>query len=77
MGYDEDTFQFTNTGERIPFELLIRQEGEGNTKTKYLQAYELFQQKHSYETIAKMLGYKSKSSVSDLIKKGEQTGWNK
>lgn len=76
LRFDEDTFQFTNTGERTPFELLIRQEGEGNAKAKYQQAYELFQEGFTYDVIAQKIGYKNKGSVSKLFEKAKANGWD-
>lgn len=75
LKFDEETFTFANTGERTPFELLAKSQDDGG-KQKYEQAKELKEKGFSYEKIAKMMGYKSKGSVSKLFDKAEKSGWN-
>lgn len=76
LRFDEETFTFANTGERTPFELLIRQDVD-NAMAKYQRAYELHQQGHNYDTIAQVIGCKSKSSVSSLFEKAKKMQWDK
>ena len=77
LQFDEPNFLFTNTGQRVPFELLIKQaEGDGG-KAKFEQALDLKQQGYSYDQIAQAIGYHSKGSVSKLFSKAKQNGWIK
>jgi archaellum biogenesis ATPase FlaH len=75
LQFNEETFTFSNTGERTPFEFLVKQNDDGS-KSKYEQAQELKNLGYSYELIAEKLGYSSKGSVSKLFKKAEQNGWS-
>lgn len=76
LNFDEENFTFTNTGERIPFELLAKQSDTNNSKAKYEQARDLKKQGYSYEQIAKEIGYFSKGSVSKLFDKAKKEGWD-
>ncbi len=76
LNFDEQTFTFTNTGERIPFELLVKQPETDNSKAKYEHANELKQQGYSYDQIAEKLGYSSKGTVSKLFDKAKKNGWD-
>jgi RecA-family ATPase len=76
LDFDENNFTFTNTGRRIPFEDLVREQNDEG-KSKYLQASELRAQGKSFEEIAPLVGYTGKGSVSKLFKKAKQKGWDK
>lgn len=76
LKFDEANFTFYNTGERIPFELLAKQNDSDNSKAKFEQAKELKEQGYTYEQIANQIGYNSKGSVSKLFDKAEKNGWN-
>lgn len=76
LRFDEQSFTFTNTGERMPFELLVKQTETDNSKAKYEQAIELKQQGYSHEKIATVLGYGSKGSITKLFDKGKKNGWD-
>lgn len=65
-----ENMTFENTGERIPFESLVKQDDGG--KQKYEQIKELQKQGLSMEKIAERMGYASKSSVSRLVTKFEK-----
>lgn len=67
LDFDEQSFTFTNTGERVPFELLVKQPDNDSSKVKYEQAKALKEQGHSYDKIAQLIGYASKGSVSKLF----------
>ncbi len=61
-------FTFTNTGERVHFDLLAkRNPTDVDRKEKYDQAQKLKLEGKTYKQIADALGYKSKSSVSKLF----------
>ena len=75
--FDEQNFTFTNTGERTPFELLVKQSESDNGKSKFEQAEELKNKGYTHEQIAKQLGYGSKGTVSKLFDKAEKMGWKK
>jgi hypothetical protein len=76
LQFNEETFTFSNTGERVPFELLAKQNEDGS-KLKYQQAKELKDLNYTYEQIAERLGYESKGSITKLFQKAEKNGWNK
>ncbi|MBM4210785.1 MAG: hypothetical protein FJ187_09585 [Gammaproteobacteria bacterium] len=76
LQFDEQNFVFSNTGERMPFELLVKQTDSDNSKAKYEQAKELKEQGYSYEQIANAIGYNSKGSVSKLFDKAKKNGWD-
>jgi RecA-family ATPase len=76
LQFDEQNFIFSNTGERMPFELLVKQPDTNNSKVKYEQAKELKEQGYSYEQIANAIGYNSKGSVSKLFDKAKKNGWD-
>ncbi len=72
----DENLQFTNTGERLPFEMLVKMnDGEETSKEKYREAMELKNSGHTYEQIAEAIGYKSKGSVTKLFQKAEKQGW--
>ncbi|MBS1593524.1 MAG: AAA family ATPase [Bacteroidetes bacterium] len=75
LHFDEKHLAFTNTGERVPFELLVRQPEHDNSKEKYERAADLRAQGQSYQQIAEALGYSTKSSVSALFAKAVKMGW--
>lgn len=74
LEFDENTFSFTNTGERTPFELLIKNYDDPS-KAKFEQVKDLKDKGYTLEKIAKQMGYKNKSSVSRLLEKGEKNEW--
>ena len=76
LNFSEDTFSFINTGERIPFEFLVKQQ-EDSGKAKYEIAKAMHDKGYSYEQIMPHIGYNSKGSVSKLFEKAEKNGWNK
>src|ERR1041385_4429483 len=63
LRFDEQTFNFTNTGGRTPFESLARTTNEDAGKARYLQAKELHAEGKTYDEIASAIGYHSKGSV--------------
>jgi hypothetical protein len=76
LHFDEPNFHFTNTGERVPFELLAKSPNADQKKEKWKQAKDLKDKGHKYEAIADILGYKSKGSVSKLFDEAESQGWD-
>jgi RecA-family ATPase len=68
-----NNFNFINTEERRPLEFLVRHR-ENPSKEKYERAKELKDSGMCYEAIAKELGYASKSSVHDLLRKFRANG---
>lgn len=76
LQFDEPNFHFTNTGERVPFELLVKSPNTDQKKEKWKQAKDLKDKGHKYEAIAEILGYKSKGSVSKLFDEAEIQCWD-
>ena len=74
LEFNEDLFTFCFTGERTPFEMLVKQ-NEDPSKAKYQQAKVMKEQGYNYDQIAEKVGYASKSSISKLITKGEENNW--
>jgi hypothetical protein len=77
LQFDEPNFHFTNTGERTPFELLVKNVNTEQDKEKWQQAKELTDKGLTYEAIAEIMGYSSKGTISKLLKKGTEKGWDK
>lgn len=77
LNFDEETFTYSNTGERTPFELLVKKQPENHEKAKYFEAKSLKERGYNYEQIAERIGYAVKSSVSKLLTKGKEKGWDK
>ena len=77
LEFDEQNFTFTNTGERMPFELLVKQTDSDNSKAKYEQAFELKQKGYTYDQIAISIGYSSKGSITKLFDKAKKNSWDK
>lgn len=75
LDFQEDCFLFNNTGDRMPFELLVKQPNEDTGKQRYEQAKELKAQGLSYEQIAYRLNYSSKGTISKLFDKAKKQGW--
>jgi hypothetical protein len=75
LEFHENSFQFSNTGERMAFEFLVKQIGTDSGKEKYLQAMELKAAGMNYEQIADSIGFASKGSVSKLFEKAKKNGW--
>jgi hypothetical protein len=75
--FDEPNFHFTNTGERTPFEMLVKSPNTDQAKERYKQAKDLKEKGHSYQVIAEMLGYKGKGSITKLFDKAAEKGWDK
>jgi RecA-family ATPase len=73
LHFDEN-MNFTNTGERTDFELLRRldPEREQEQQDKAARARELQSQGLTLEQIAAAMGYKSKTSVINLLKNRDQ-----
>lgn len=74
LKFDEASFTFANTGERTPFELLVKNYEDGS-RAKYEQAKELHEKGFSCEKIAEQMGYGNKSSISRLLEKGQKNDW--
>jgi hypothetical protein len=73
--FSEETFTFTNTGERTPFEFLVKLNEDGS-KAKYEEAKDLKDKGYTYDQIAEKLGYSNKSSISKLFDKAKKQGWD-
>lgn len=72
--FNEGNLTFSATGERSPFELLVK-EVEDGSKAKYKEAKELSDKGYSFDKIAPMIGYSSKGSVSKLFARAVKNGW--
>lgn len=68
LDFNPDTFTFSETMERTPFEMLAKKpDDEG--RAKYEQARELKDEGKTLEEIAKIMGYANRGSVSKLLKR--------
>ena len=65
-----ENLTFENTGERIPFENLTKNNDDG--RQKYEQVKEYQKQGLSFQQIAEKMSYSNKSSISRLISKFEK-----
>lgn len=73
----DENLQFTNTGDRLPFEMLIKMnDGEETSKEKFLKALELQNSGFTHEKIAEALGYRSKGTVTKLFQKAKKNNWS-
>ncbi|MBK9688621.1 MAG: AAA family ATPase [Saprospiraceae bacterium] len=55
LSFDENTFLFENSGERVPFEMLVKNPNSDNRKEKFFQALKLQNEGLNYDQIAKKL----------------------
>lgn len=76
LNFDEQTFTYSNTGERVAFEQLVKNPNEDNGKAKYFEAKSLKEQGYNYDQIAEKLGYSSKGTISKLFEKAKKYGWD-
>lgn len=76
LDFDEANFSFSNSGDRTPFELLVKQPDDDNSKQKFETAKEMKERGYTYEQIANSIGYQSKGSVSKLFEKAKSKGWD-
>lgn len=76
LEYNEETFRFEATGERVPFEMLGKS-SDDEGKAKYETAKELKSQGLSYQAIANQLGYSNKSAITKLFDKAAKREWDK
>lgn len=79
LNFDPETFLFTDTGERRPFDELVSpvfKVREDITQEKYSTALRLQNEGSTLDTIARVIGFAGKSSVSKLLKKGKVNGWD-
>lgn len=77
LNFSETTFTFSETDERVPFEMLVKQNLDDGGKAKYLEAKALKEKGKTFEEIAGALGYDSKGTISKLFKRAEKNGWDK
>lgn len=76
LKFDENKFQYSNTGMRIPFEQLVKSIENNKDKERFEFARELKESGKTYDEIAQQLGYSSKGSVAKLFKKASNNGWS-
>jgi hypothetical protein len=77
LHFSEQDFLFTNTNERMPFEKLAKKtESEADDRAKYLEAVQLKNEGKTHDEIAKLLKYKNKCSITELLKRGPSKGWD-
>jgi RecA-family ATPase len=75
LSFNEQTFTFQNTHDRVPFELLSKPSEDGGKRDKYLKAVELKALGYTLEQIAKEIGYGHRGSVSKLLDEGKSKNW--
>ena len=67
-----ENYLYEATGERVPFaRLKERVEDDDEREMKTVQARAMREEGMSYSQIAEALGYKSKSSVMNMLREGE------
>ena len=76
LEFDEAAFTFSHLGERVPFELLVRQADTDDSKAKYEQAKMMRDEGKTFVAIAEEMGYNSKTSILKLFDKAKKYGWN-
>ena len=76
LNFNEQTFTYSNTGERVAFEQLVKKPNEDNGKAKYFEAKSLKEQGNNYDQIAEKLGYSSKGTISKLFEKAKKYSWD-
>jgi hypothetical protein len=77
LHFDENTFLFTDTGERMPFEMLAKKDESENHRNKYQVAIDLKKSGLTHQEIADKIGYTSRGSVTKLFERGTRNGWDK
>lgn len=75
LDFSEDTFTFTASGDRVPFEHLVKKDPNQDEKTKFELAFKLKNEGKTTSEIAKAVGYGSKGSVSKLFARAQEKGW--
>lgn len=75
LDFDSEHFTFSNSGDRVPFEMLAKQQTEDPLKTKWQRCESLMSQGLKGDDLAKELGYSNRGGVSKLIKKATENGW--
>ncbi len=73
---DEVTLTFSDTGKRVPFELLVKGPGIDRDREKFDIANMLKKQGKNYDEIANEIGFKSKGSITKLFDKAKERGWD-
>ncbi|WP_299819462.1 AAA family ATPase [uncultured Pontibacter sp.] len=76
LNFDQQNFTFSNSGERTPFELLVKHPDSDKAREKYEQARQLKEQGLAYDEIASQIGYANRGSVSKLFDKAAKLGWS-
>src|ERR1043165_3088844 len=78
LHFNEQEFSFTNTNERVPFELLAKAEESDEGKAQFEQLQDLLiNGKMSYQQAAEAMGFASKGSVTKILSKARKKGWLK
>ncbi len=75
LKFNEQNFVFEDTGEKTPFENLIKNDKLDADKAKFVEASKLKLEGKNYDQIAQLIGYESKSSVSKLLARAKKWGW--
>lgn len=75
LQFDPDSFRFSPTGDRIPFSDLVKKNDQEEKKAKYKESKKLKEEGKTLDTIALMIGYSNKGTVSKLLKEGAEKGW--
>jgi len=72
LEFDEGTHSFLDTGERVPFEMLVKGAVSVADTKKYELAKKLEQEGKSLHEIAQQIGYSGKSGVYKFMKRMEK-----
>jgi hypothetical protein len=77
LKFDETVLRFTPTGKRHSIVEDEPEKAHSNRPELYKTAIRLKEEGQSLDQIKGVVGFSSKSSVSKLIKAGENKGWSK
>lgn len=75
LHFEEDQLLFTNTGEHVPFEFLVKKGDESELREKYKKIIKMKDEGETYAVIAKKFGV-TKSTICKWVIKGNENGWN-
>jgi hypothetical protein len=70
-------FTFKNTGDRTPFEDLVKNSHEDADKERFIAALKMEQSGMTQEQIAVKMKYSNSGGVSKLLTRGKGKGWDK
>jgi RecA-family ATPase len=77
LNFDEENFQFTNTGDRISFDRLVKSDNKDlQSYAEWLKVKELFNEGLTHQQVTDKLGYANRGQPSKILARGEKNGWD-